>query len=135
MGCDIHIVLERRKAAGPWIGLWSSDEIPGRRIRVAQRDYAFFAEVASVRGSSSATMYPQNIPEDVSALAWAQYMRAPTDHHSASHLSVKDFCDAWVRANPTDKEVRPEFAANDLLGVDGSWPAGCEYRLVFWFDN
>lgn len=141
MGCDIHIVLERRKIeGGRWVGVYCTDELPSRRSVIAQRDYAFFAEVANVRGSSSASgFYPKNLPEDVSELAWQQYMRSPTDHHSPSHLSVKDFTDAWLRANPAERigrkeDVRVDFAAYDLLGVFDTEDR-FEHRVVFWFDN
>ena len=141
MGCDIHIVAERRKkSCDPWIGVWSSDLTPVamgaqfRRPLCAQRDYEFFTEIAGVRGTSGTTIYPRNLPEDVSDLAWQQYMTAPTDHHSVSHVSVDEFCDAWFRAHPESTSgVRKEYAPYDLLGISGD--DGFEYRLVFWFDN
>lgn len=141
MGCDIHIVLERKLPNREWIGLWTSDEFPpngvgrGNRPMIAQRDYGFFAEVAAVRGRSDTSKYPQNIPEDVSRLAWAQYMQAPTDHHSASHLSAEEFVAAYLRVNPESDRHRPAHALYDLLGIDADYPEGAEYRVVFWFDN
>jgi hypothetical protein len=135
MGCDIHIVAERRKEkTGPWIGAYSTDLMPGVRPQMAARDYAFFAEIASVRGMSGSNMHARNLPEDVSDLAWQQYMTAPTDHHNASHTTVSEFCDAWFRANPKATGVRKEFAAFDLLGIDLDY-GDFEWRLVFWFDN
>jgi hypothetical protein len=132
MGCDIHIVLERRKTDKPcakWIGVTATDHHPGPRIPVAQRDYDFFAEVANVRGKG--THYPRNLPEDVSELAWEQYMRSPRDHHSPSHMPLDEFCAAYAKVNPT--KVRAEFAGSDLFGVYGD--DGFDYRVVFWFDN
>lgn len=137
MGCDIHMVLERRQRDAEWVGIWSSDVTPGEkgRVKVGRRDYAFFSEVAQVRGSSPTGHYPRNLPIDVSRLAWLQYMSAPTDHHSPSHLSLEEFIAAWLRANDGDSEVRANFAAHDLFSIDAEWPEGCEYRVVFWFDN
>lgn len=138
MGCDIHMVLERRLPGKQWIGLWSSDEFPDRRVgrpMIARRDYGFFAEVAGVRGRFDTTIWPRNLPEDVSPLAWAQYMRAPTVHHTPSYLTAQDFVAAYQRANPEGRDYRPEWALSDLLGVDLDWPKGAEYRVVFWFDN
>ncbi|KIC39384.1 hypothetical protein RA26_01670 [Leisingera sp. ANG-M7] len=60
-------------------------------------------------------------------------MRCPTDYHNPSHLSVSDFCEAYLAENPNDPSVRAEHAAYDLLGVDRE--EDCEYRVVFWFDN
>lgn len=133
MGCDIHIVLERRLPGKEWVGLYATDYHPGGRLSVAKRDYEFFAEIASVRGSSKSSRYPKNVPEDLSELAWTEYMRCPTDHHSASHASLADFCDVYLSVNPN--AGRKEFAAHDLFGVDSDWPENAEYRVVFWFDN
>ena len=139
MGCDIHIVIERReKGSAEWVGVWSSDCAPEGRPRIARRDYAFFAEVAQVRGEGTQPrIYPRDVPKDVSRLAWLQYMRSPTDHHSASHMTVQEFTDAWFRANsfrPEGKDgPRKEFAASDLLGI---WDDDDnDFRVVFWFDN
>jgi hypothetical protein len=60
-------------------------------------------------------------------------MRCPMDYHSASHATVPEFVDAWLRANPAQSEVRPEFASYDLLGLDSE--RADDQRLVFWFDN
>jgi hypothetical protein len=133
MGCDIHIVLERRMPGKEWIGLYATDYHPGPRIKVAQRDYEFFAEIANVRGLSKSSRYPKNVPEDISDLAWAEYIRCPTDHHSASHASLSDFCEVYLSVNPS--AGRKEFAASDLFGIDSDWPENAEYRVVFWFDN
>ena len=141
MGCDIHIVLERReKGSSEWVGLWASDWMPNGRPLIAQRDYGFFAEVAQVRGEGTgARIFPRNLPKDVSRLAWLMFMRAPTDYHSTSHMTVPEFTAAWFRASDgrswiRGQQPRPEFAASDLLGV---WDDENEsdYRVVFWFDN
>lgn len=130
MGCDIHLVIERRrKDDKEWIGVFSSDDCPGDRPPIARRDYDFFAAVAGVRGQGP--NYPRNVPEDISDLAWQNYMRCPTDHHSASHMSAAEFCATYLKVNPT--KGRTEFAAYDLLGVSDEEHA--EYRVVFWFDN
>lgn len=138
MGCDIHIVLERRKAGNAeWIGVWASDHLPGKqgRPRFAQRDYGFFSRFG-VRRSYEETrpvIYPRNIPEDVSRLAWTEYMSAPTDHHSASYATPQEFVGMWLAENQDSEDVRPEHALWDLLRLDTGF--GCEHRLVFWFDN
>lgn len=135
MGCDIHIVLERRTSGKPWedwIGVMATDYHPGARLPVAQRDYNFFAEVANVRGETSDFRnYPRNLPADVSRLAWQQYMKAPTDYHSPSHMPLDEFCATYVKINP--EKARAEHAAYDLFGVYGD--EGFDYRVCFWFDN
>jgi hypothetical protein len=130
MGCDIHIVLERRKSGGEWIGAMATDFHPKSRIEVAQRDYDFFAAVANVRGSGG--RYPKNVPKDISELAWELYMDAPTDHHSPSWMDAAEFCQIHNAVNPS--KSRAEHALFDLFGV-WSGEDDVEWRVVFWFDN
>lgn len=133
MGCDIHVVLERRKRdSTEWIGVWASDELPGGRPRVCRRDYDFFGHF-NVRSTVQTPIYPRNIPEDVSRLAWAQYMQAPTDHHSPSYATPQEFVERWLLANPDDQEVRRDCALWDLLRLDTDFDG--DHRVVFWFDN
>ena len=143
MGCDIHIVVERRKKGKDrWVGIYCTDFLSRTAIPVGRRDYDFFGEVANVRSAGTSGNYPRNLPEDISDLAWQQYMTAPTDHHSASHMSVEDMAACWIKANTKkdemlrDTKIREDFAVWDLFGYgidpeEGKW----EYRAVFWFDN
>lgn len=148
MGCDIHIVVERRlKGRTKWVGLYSSDaayQIIRKNMIAARRDYGFFADLASVRGQSSLSQYPQNLPEDMSDLTREQFWRSPTDYHSASHMTIDQFTKTWMHSNQKldeqwrSKDIRSDYAAYDLLGVspddfdDDKRP---DYRVVFWFDN
>lgn len=127
MGCDIHTVIEQ-KVDGRWIGVSASDRMKGRPI-YAQRDYAFFGQIANVRERGA--HYPRNLPRDVSELAWHLYMEAPTDHHSASHMPLDQFCEIHNQENP--KDSRTEYAVEDLTGIYSE--KGEMYRVVFWFDN
>lgn len=128
MGCDIHTVIEE-KVDGKWIGVAASDRMKVRPI-YAQRDYSFFGSIANVRGHGP--NYPQNLPRDVSDLAWHLYMRCPTDYHSASHMSLEKFCAIHHKERP--KESREEFCVEDLTGIDRDEGIG-DHRIVFWFDN
>lgn len=128
MGCDIHTVIELQRADGLWIGVAASDCMQ-RRPKYAERDYSFFGQVANVR--ESGPHYPKNLPYDVSALAWHLYMRAPTDHHSASYMPLEQFCSIHNEQRPRDS--RKEYAVEDLTGIYSE--AGEAYRIVFWFDN
>jgi hypothetical protein len=82
-----------------------------------------------VRGRGA--RYPQNLPEDLSALAWQEYMRAPTDYHSASHMSAAEFVAVYQEVNPPP-EGEERFGLYRLLCADRDED---EYRVVFWFDN
>lgn len=127
MGCDIHTVIEE-KVGGRWIGVAASDRMAKRPL-YGQRDYSFFGAIANVRERGE--NYPKNLPRDVSELAWHLYMRAPTDYHSASHMSLEEFCAIHNRLNP--KESRLEYAVEDLTGLYNEESE--QYRVVFWFDN
>lgn len=127
MGCDIHTVIEK-KVKDKWIGVAASDCAKDHPI-YAYRDYDFFADIANVRGRGR--HYPKNLPEDVSDLAWHLYMRAPTDHHSPSFMSIEQFCQLHHEHNPS--KSRAEYFVGDLTGL---WPdEDGPYRVVFWFDN
>ena len=137
MGCDIHFVIERRRpavAGDKWLGIFVSDRNIGGRPAIARRNYDFFTEVAAVRGRSPTQQCPQNVPEDVSELAWQEYMAAPTDHHSASYMSAADFVSAYRRAEPLKDAARAPYDIYDLLGLD-DLEGKYEFRVVFWFDN
>ncbi len=127
MGCDIHTVIEE-KVGGKWIGVVASDRM-GKRPIYAQRDYQFFGAIANVRESGE--RYPQGLPYDVSELSWYLFSMAPTDHHSASHMSVGDFCRLHHEIRPDAS--RAECAVYDLMGLYAD--EGEEFRVVFWFDN
>ncbi len=127
MGCDIHTVIEE-KVGNKWIGVVASDRMSKRPI-YAQRDYEFFGAVANVR--SKGDRYPQGLPYDVSDLSWYMFSQAPADHHSASHMSIAEFCRIHHTVRPDGS--RAEYAVHDLMGI---YPEdGAEFRIVFWFDN
>lgn len=127
MGCDIHTVIEEN-VDGHWIGVVASDRTAGRPI-YAQRDYDFFAYIANVRGNGP--NYPQNLPRDVSSLAWHLYMLAPTDYHNPSFMDLDAFCNAHHKVNPTMS--REDYATYDLTNISPEEDG--EFRVVFWFDN
>ena len=139
MGCDIHIVLERRREGSDrWIGEFTSDNFKcvGKNLEARNRDYGFFHRIAGVRGwgdNDKVDHYPKNLPRDVSDLAWDQYMTRPTDYHTPSHLTAEEFTAAYLAENPNSQTIRNDYAAYDLLGIDPD--DKCEYRVVFWFDN
>ena len=137
MGCDIHMVLEGKfPGDSDWVGIVAYDRLPGSRLKFSQRDYGLFQRFG-VRGyrEDVATIYPRNLPRDVSPLAWRMYMLCPTDYHSASHCTLREFADAWRAENPDDATVRSEHVIYDLFGLWEGEEGEPEYRLVFWFDN
>lgn len=141
MGCDIHFVVEFfDKEKKEWWGALASDMTDHRRPLIPmQRNYAFFGELAGVRGNSTIGNKPNGIPEAVSDLSQRLIEKWDTDGHSHSALSLDDFCKAYLAAQdnfPTGHEVREEYVHFDLFGIDFErWGSPEDCRIVFWFDN
>ncbi|NVN99255.1 MAG: hypothetical protein HXX17_08025 [Geobacteraceae bacterium] len=140
MGCDIHMVLER-KHGNKWVGLGEVDR------PVSARNYALFTELAGVRGESSTELPARGIPADASDLAAMLYEDWDGDAHTPSYVSMDEFLSAWIRVAAPEKKAK--WVADKLEGqsdtkytlllelfsiyMDDHKEA--EYRLVFWFDN
>ena len=145
MGCDVHMVVERRLSGNgsKWIGLYCTDHAPGHRSRppIAQRDYDFFGRLASVRSQPEGPRdYPKFIPGDVSELALVEMTRFGSDGHSHSHLPLARVIQHWISSQGARPLAKPEertvsAIAYQEFGVDLDYPEDAEYRVVFWFDN
>lgn len=141
MGCDIHMVLERKNDAGKWIGIdtFSSHHaaynagdwfVPNARAR----NYDRFAALAGVRGDGPK---PLGLPEDISDTTELLSSDWGGDGHSHSWLPIKEAAKIFLNtdrlpAAPDSLAARwPEsyyFGVDDESGLD-------DYRIVFWFDN
>jgi hypothetical protein len=155
MGCDIHIVVER-KWEGRGVGLrtdrgfvrggYNGEETDWVYPDIGQRDYGFFARLAGVRGDGPE---PLGIPSDASDLTLALTQYWESDGHSFSYLPLKEFAERWCAkdaaflATMTAERLRGEdrayarlldrasigvFDAYDDMDLD-------DFRVVFWFDN
>lgn len=154
MGCDIHIVVER-KWEGWWVGLrtdqgfirggYNGEEADWISPNVGQRDYAFFARLAWVRGDGPE---PLGIPSDASDLT-LMLTDMGQDGHSFSYLPLKEFAERWCAG---DEAFIATMVAERLKGKDRAYArlldrasigafdlyAGMnveDFRVVFWFDN
>lgn len=128
MGCDIHMVYERRKSdREAWLGVVAVDCIKvSARPRCDDRDYEFFAALAGVRGMGPA---PLGCPLDMSELARAQVALIGPDGHSRSYKLARDFCDAFRRGNGNATKLTDDEIMGVYMEDDEQW------RVVFWFDN
>lgn len=116
MGCDIHMVLER-KIKDEWVGvhhyhgfeavalrdmdyLAKDKPNPQGRIpfRITVRDYRLFGELAGVRTDGTLGNEPQGLPEDASQLTRALADEWGMDGHSHSYLSLTKFAQAYAAA-------------------------------------
>lgn len=155
MGCDIHIVVERRWE-GRWVGVrtdqgyatagYDEPKAAWTTPAVGSRDYDFFARLAGVRGPGPA---PLGIPSDASDLTLALTSAWEGDGHSFSHLPLKEFAERWCAG---DEEFLAIMAAERLKGESRVYNRLLErasigafdpydvmdvgdFRVVFWFDN
>jgi hypothetical protein len=157
MGCDIHIVIER-KWEDRWVGVQMATGIPTKGYgdegwdyhlpAVGQRDYAFFARLAGVRGDGPE---PNGLPDDMSDLAMMATEGWNGDGHSHGHLPLHEFAMRWCAGN---EKFMVEMAAERLQGDDRLYsrllhkasagacsydpdygPLPDEFRVIFWFDN
>jgi hypothetical protein len=156
MGADIHIVIERRYG-DKWVGVRTDEGIPKlgyadtgwdyNAPAVGQRDYAFFARLAGVRGDGPS---PVGLPDDASDLSVALFEDWGVDAHSHSWLPLEEFAMRWCADNP---EFIATMTRERLEGGDASYfrllnkasiyaydGDGDDYditdfRVVFWFDN
>lgn len=115
MGCDIHMVLER-KFGDEWVGMHNYNapdykalhinnliddggEPPKRAwisYKIMQRDYQLFGELAGVRKASSLGNEPRGLPQDASQLTTVMADEWGMDGHSHSHLSLPEFIAAYA---------------------------------------
>jgi hypothetical protein len=145
MGCDIHMVLEKR-TGDKWVAvnafnrhsvLLRGKQYGGTLISTPaarSRNYLRFAALAGVRGDGLA---PKGIPDDASDTALLLISEWGSDGHSHSWLPLEEAAhifaeterwleddDEWHRSHPLEFFFCVE--SDDQVN---------SYRLIFWFDN
>lgn len=111
MGCDIHIVLERRnEKRGEWVGVQTFTgykktlfdnrfpkaaegeyDSPWIWFKLRRRDYSFFNALCGVRGDGSEFGYTsRGLPENASSLSQYRLSEDDPDLHSHSWLNMKE---------------------------------------------
>jgi hypothetical protein len=127
MGCDIHIIIEK-KHNGKWVG-WPCED-----HEATARNYERFAKLAGVRGEGPDA---KGIPPDASdmTLLWKE----DRDFHSWSYGSVKEVAlifaatEGYFDEKPkklTKKEK--DEAPFKYFGIEDD---GKNYRIVYAFDS
>ena len=123
MGCDIHMMIERRikspSVAEQWAtvntlnaisdkGLHGAD-FRGRLWYVAEgRNYAFFGDLTNgeVRSEADGFNYPlRGVPQDVSPLIASELDYWSGDGHSASWLYADEFIPVFIKHCTSEKDV------------------------------
>lgn len=151
MGCDIHVVLER-KFGDKWIGLREVRSFPSYVYnsgdkswkqeyffcRANSRNYDLFGKLANVRGEGPE---PKGVPDDASELSKALIEQWDSDGHSHSYCTLQEYLEALAASEDNPAEVflsgkHPAVEAPHMFYFGMYEPEdGEEYRVVFWFDN
>lgn len=149
MGCDIHMVVERRigrtELGDKWVGIDAMRRVTVRKLAkadlgfaiptVRDRNYVRFARLAGVRGNGPP---PRGLPEDISDLARLEVDGWGADGHSHSWLPIDEaarlFLETeWRKGDPDPQSYEAKFPVAHYFGVETESVA--DYRLIFWFDN
>ena len=126
MGCDIHMIVEKRTDNG-WFGIFTPTWKAGK---ACERSYVAFARLAGVRGAGPE---PRGIPEDVSQLSQFWIDDWDTDGHHHSWIAL-DEAVALFKEIKTDEKFLDDYS---LFGVETETLGGhpSDYRLIYWIDN
>lgn len=129
MGCDIHLVVERRHPDGTWetvmhdMEAWAGIRRPGldpddRRYAIDMRCYTWFGVLSGVRSNAEGPyLATDGFPEDASAFAcdareWcpSSWERQPfADFHSHGWVMLSELIDARGDANALPILADPEI--------------------------
>ncbi len=151
MGCDIHVVIEK-KFGDKWIGLEELRPRPYYRFdlelqkhigpefsicRGRERNYDLFAALAGVRGDGPE---PKGLPDDASELSSA-VLGGDGDCHSHSWCTLDEYVENLLATVGSPAEI---FLADKHPAVVDPYKyyfnmyapdEDEEYRVVFAFDN
>ena len=150
MGCDIHIVLERKDTKrGIWVGLhtmgylsekalrcsfksyWDDSTVPPTRIKhelptyvsylIDQRNYGFFNALCGVRGDGSEFGYTQRgLPDDASDLTLMKLPDDDNDLHSHSWLSIRELVPCLAAHWGPDDKKPEQYVFERMAAPDGN---------------
>lgn len=139
MGCDIHVVVERRsRGSRKWIGIRSSDgsislasDTVVKKIMATRtprgydpdmwdlrhtactgRNYAFFGALAGVRNDGPE---PKGVPDDASELALEELTAWDGDAHSMSHDTLYHFIHTWLTIGYPDKLMAAHMNSQEAV--------------------
>lgn len=159
MGCDIHLVLERRVDNKTWVGIRSMTYMPTEGLsllahqgtippllyitgwKLKMRDYDFFAAVAQVRGDDPKGELERGLPDDLSELSQME-IGYDDDLHSHSWLTVEEMCRQILRVKEGVETAPALIEKSAIVDCAHRWidlhieeDTLDEWRIVFAFDN
>lgn len=141
MGCDIHLVLERKYGL-KWIAVdtFAGHECGHGRTSYASpiardRNYERFGALANVRGDGPA---PRGAPADISETTAMLLEDWEGDAHSTSWLTLNEAATVFLATERGEiGDFAKQYPQSHYFGIDESSDRHSreKYRLVFWFDN
>lgn len=140
MGCDIHLVVERR-VKDKWIAVntmnshqhiqYAKEERDWSMPAARSRNYMRFAALAGVRGEGPP---PRGLPDDLSETARFLVEDYGVDGHSHSWLPLDEACKIFAATQlPPLSDHFAVYPASYFFEVESNSLA--DHRLIFWFDN
>lgn len=136
MGCDIHLVLERKYGL-KWIAVdtFKSHNGTGKEYAspaAISRNYERFAALANVRGDGPE---PRGIPSDISETTAMLLEDWEGDAHSMSWLPLEEAAKVFLATDRYETtDYMQKYPQSHYFNVDEDEKRG-KHRLVFWFDN
>ena len=161
LGADIHFVVEHKNPDDDfgWVGSYSTgspvsvtpysdgflnsaQDTTHALGKLKRRDYAFFTNLAGVRGEGPD---PKGIPADASPTTMRQAKYWDGDGHSHSYMSLREFVlTKLISGEGISKAAKSKLDGDDPI-AEFLGPDFCEHneffcltdntRVVFWFDN
>ena len=141
MGCDVHIIVERKipEHSHEWVGVWSDRFGFGNKsARVIGRDYNLFSNLAGVRGSPDTSLgglYARGLPPDPSRLAIQEIGLWSTDAHSHTYMTIGEFVEIWKASDAKRDKSRDPYIVYDVFGFSLDDNESHNFRLILFFDN
>lgn len=142
MGCDIHLVVERKEIYD-WIAVhipegWSLLPGHGRHQDWASplcraRNYERFSALAGVRGNGPK---PRGVPDDAAQTTRYMIAKYGPDGHSHSWLPLDKATEIFLQTERADLgNFERQYPASTYFNVESEDMGMAEWRVVFWFDN
>lgn len=126
MGCDIHMVLER-KVGGKWVA-----DLSVQKYLKQDRNYRRFAALAGVRGDGPP---PRGLPDDISDSTRLLVDDCGNDFHSHSWLPIKEAAQIFLETDYEPSDYDRKYPEGSYFCFDKDEYNEAEVRLIFCFDN
>ena len=125
MGCDIHVIMEKRGEFdfSSWVNCGDPE---------IYRYYPLFHALGNVRGYAGGLTHisdSRGVPKDCSCIFDAYVSDYGTDGHSHSWVSLKELRDFDTELPEVEKWIEQIIEKMEKFGEDE------DVRLVFFFDN